>query len=68
MTALHWWFIGFSWAATLAVFGALSLFALVRHRNARRQLAHLESRTPKPRRPESRTQDGSNGEPQGGNA
>jgi hypothetical protein len=68
MTALHWWFIGLSWAATLAVFGALSLFALVRHRNARRQLAQLESRTPKSRTPASRTQDGSNGEPQGGNA
>jgi len=59
----HWWFISLSWAATLLVFGALSVAALLRHRNAKRQLARLESRTPKTRGTHSNI-----GGPQGGTA
>ncbi|WP_191085962.1 heme exporter protein CcmD [Roseococcus microcysteis] len=44
MNTAHWWFIGLSWALTLLVFGALSVAALLRHRNAKRQLARLETR------------------------
>jgi len=44
MIHTHWWFISLSWLATLLVFGALAISALLRHRNAKRQLALLETR------------------------
>ncbi|HEV7455695.1 MAG TPA: heme exporter protein CcmD [Roseococcus sp.] len=44
MNTAHWWFIGLSWALTLIIFGALAVAALLRHRNAKRQLARLETR------------------------
>jgi len=45
MMTQHWWFILASWSATIIVFGGLAISALLRHRNARRQLARLEART-----------------------
>ncbi|WP_431304239.1 heme exporter protein CcmD [Sediminicoccus sp. BL-A-41-H5] len=38
----HWLHVLASWAAVLAVFAALAISALSRHRAARRQLAQLE--------------------------
>ena len=38
----HWLHVIASWGAVLAVFAALALSALSRHRNAKRQLALLE--------------------------
>ena len=39
---LHWWHVLLSWGAVLAVFAALAISAMARHRMAKRQLAQLE--------------------------
>jgi hypothetical protein len=64
----HWWFISLSWAATLLVFGALSVAAMLRHRHAKRQLARLESRAPKSRGVHANAASSNIGGPQGGTA
>jgi heme exporter protein CcmD len=41
----HWWHVTLSWGATLGVFAALAVAAVVRSRAAKRDLARLEVRS-----------------------
>jgi hypothetical protein len=44
MMSLHWWHVGISYALVLGGFAALTVAAALRHAEAKRVLARLETR------------------------